>query len=425
MRVCPGFCFAPAVITTTCEPSTTEMSLPPMMSLEPVNWRAVREVEHLGLDLLGRDVVQRDVPCRPADERGVGDAGSDGSRADDGDFRVLDDSHGLQPGSGRMPEARRVSARGRTMTTQGRGDRPCAAGWPTPESRCSPPRSSSTRSTRSSRCRGTRRSEPRPSTATASASAGTRKTAVPAAIPSLFRSIEPAWNDENLREISHAVRSPLFFTHVRAAGGPPIQQTNCHPFRYDNWLFMHNGVISQFGLDQARPDVRRRSVAVPAHPRHHRLRGALPPRAHLRAGRRSDPGDGGRDPQGRGGRAQGRRAVPDAGDHRRLGRRDPVGVPLLVAGAVADALPLRRHPDAARDVPRRRSARRPSATTRRSSSRSRSTTCPEPSSRCRSRPSRSSTRRAIGTSRSSRREPAAAGDVERMPRTRPSASERP
>jgi predicted glutamine amidotransferase len=66
--------------------------------------------------------------------------------------------------------------------------------------------------------------------------------------PFTFRSIEPAWNDENLREISHAVRSPLFFTHVRAAGGPPIQQTNCHPFRYDNWLFMHNGVISQFGL---------------------------------------------------------------------------------------------------------------------------------------------------------------------------------
>ncbi|MET0734847.1 MAG: class II glutamine amidotransferase [Microbacterium sp.] len=66
--------------------------------------------------------------------------------------------------------------------------------------------------------------------------------------PSTFRSIEPAWNDENLREISRAVRSPLFFTHVRAAAGPPIQQTNCHPFRYENWLFMHNGALSQFAL---------------------------------------------------------------------------------------------------------------------------------------------------------------------------------
>ena len=64
--------------------------------------------------------------------------------------------------------------------------------------------------------------------------------------PAVFRSIEPAWHDQNLREISQAVRSPLFFTHVRAAGGPPIQQTNCHPFRHDNWLFMHNGFITQF-----------------------------------------------------------------------------------------------------------------------------------------------------------------------------------
>ncbi|MFE4725168.1 class II glutamine amidotransferase [Microbacterium sp. NPDC056736] len=66
--------------------------------------------------------------------------------------------------------------------------------------------------------------------------------------PFVFRSIEPAWNDQNLREITRAVLSPLFFAHVRAAAGPPIQQTNCHPFRHDEWLFMHNGAISGFGL---------------------------------------------------------------------------------------------------------------------------------------------------------------------------------
>ncbi|MDW4573667.1 class II glutamine amidotransferase [Microbacterium sp. M3] len=66
--------------------------------------------------------------------------------------------------------------------------------------------------------------------------------------PFVFRSIEPAWNDANLREISRAILSPLFFTHVRAAAAPPIQQTNCHPFRHEEWLFMHNGAISQFGL---------------------------------------------------------------------------------------------------------------------------------------------------------------------------------
>ncbi len=65
--------------------------------------------------------------------------------------------------------------------------------------------------------------------------------------PGVFRSIEPAWHDRNLRSIAEATSSPLFFCHVRAAAGPPIQQTNCHPFAHDGWLFMHNGVISGFG----------------------------------------------------------------------------------------------------------------------------------------------------------------------------------
>ena len=68
--------------------------------------------------------------------------------------------------------------------------------------------------------------------------------APPGTAPSFFHSIEPAWNDQNLRELSRAIVSPLFFAHVRAAAGPPIQQTNCHPFRHENWLFMHNGAIS-------------------------------------------------------------------------------------------------------------------------------------------------------------------------------------
>ena len=65
-------------------------------------------------------------------------------------------------------------------------------------------------------------------------------------VPGLFHSTEPAWNDQNLRELTRAIESPLFFSHVRAAAGPPIQQTNCHPFRYENWLFMHNGVLDDF-----------------------------------------------------------------------------------------------------------------------------------------------------------------------------------
>jgi glutamine amidotransferase len=72
-------------------------------------------------------------------------------------------------------------------------------------------------------------------------------------MPALFHSIEPAWHDENLRELTWAIESPLFFAHVRAAAGPPIQQTNCHPFRYGNWMFMHNGAIA--GFSQMRRDL--------------------------------------------------------------------------------------------------------------------------------------------------------------------------
>jgi predicted glutamine amidotransferase len=64
--------------------------------------------------------------------------------------------------------------------------------------------------------------------------------------PGVYHSTEPAWNDENLRELSGHISSPLFFTHIRAAIGSAVQQTNCHPFRHGHWLFMHNGYINEF-----------------------------------------------------------------------------------------------------------------------------------------------------------------------------------
>ena len=65
-------------------------------------------------------------------------------------------------------------------------------------------------------------------------------------VPGVFRSIEPAWNDANLRELAGHISSRLFFAHIRAAIGSAVQQTNCHPFRYGRWLFMHNGFIDGF-----------------------------------------------------------------------------------------------------------------------------------------------------------------------------------
>lgn len=64
--------------------------------------------------------------------------------------------------------------------------------------------------------------------------------------PALYRSIEPAWNNSNLRDLSHHIRSRLVFAHVRASTGSAVQQTNCHPFRYGRWLWMHNGLIRDF-----------------------------------------------------------------------------------------------------------------------------------------------------------------------------------
>jgi glutamine amidotransferase len=63
--------------------------------------------------------------------------------------------------------------------------------------------------------------------------------------PGLFHSIEPAWNDRNLHELASHVSSSHFFTHIRAAIGSAVQQTNCHPFRHERWLFMHNGYINE------------------------------------------------------------------------------------------------------------------------------------------------------------------------------------
>lgn len=64
--------------------------------------------------------------------------------------------------------------------------------------------------------------------------------------PALFRSITPAWGDENLLDLATEIRSPLFLAHVRAGTGTPVQQTNCHPFRYRNWLFVHNGYVANY-----------------------------------------------------------------------------------------------------------------------------------------------------------------------------------
>ncbi|HEV7709284.1 MAG TPA: class II glutamine amidotransferase [Asanoa sp.] len=64
--------------------------------------------------------------------------------------------------------------------------------------------------------------------------------------PGTFRGILPAWSDRNLRDLAGHIRSPLFFAHVRASSGTAVQESNCHPFRHDRWLWMHNGAVRDF-----------------------------------------------------------------------------------------------------------------------------------------------------------------------------------
>jgi predicted glutamine amidotransferase len=77
--------------------------------------------------------------------------------------------------------------------------------------------------------------------------------------PGLYREVTPAWSDENLLALCAAVRSPLFFAHVRATTGTAVARQNCHPFRYGKYLFIHNGQIGDYHkvrrqLEAALPD---------------------------------------------------------------------------------------------------------------------------------------------------------------------------
>ncbi|WP_344044432.1 class II glutamine amidotransferase [Nocardioides panacihumi] len=64
--------------------------------------------------------------------------------------------------------------------------------------------------------------------------------------PAIYKNVSPAWNDANLHEIARQVRTPLLFAHIRAATGTAVQRSNCHPFRWGRWLWMHNGMINGF-----------------------------------------------------------------------------------------------------------------------------------------------------------------------------------
>jgi glutamine amidotransferase len=69
---------------------------------------------------------------------------------------------------------------------------------------------------------------------------GTRDT------PGIYKDVQPAWNDSNLRALAAQIKSRMFLAHIRASTGTAVQRSNCHPFQYGNWTLVHNGTIRNF-----------------------------------------------------------------------------------------------------------------------------------------------------------------------------------
>ncbi len=64
--------------------------------------------------------------------------------------------------------------------------------------------------------------------------------------PGVFKSTHPAWNDNNLIQISQRVKSSCFLAHVRASTVGNVSQNNCHPFCHKEYSMVHNGTIRNF-----------------------------------------------------------------------------------------------------------------------------------------------------------------------------------
>ncbi|MGE5306955.1 MAG: class II glutamine amidotransferase [Alphaproteobacteria bacterium] len=65
--------------------------------------------------------------------------------------------------------------------------------------------------------------------------------------PAVFKSPTPAWNNRNLLQLGRVTRSSCVLAHVRAATpGVIVSESNCHPFVWDKFAFMHNGDIAGF-----------------------------------------------------------------------------------------------------------------------------------------------------------------------------------
>jgi len=59
----------------------------------------------------------------------------------------------------------------------------------------------------------------------------------------VYREAIRALNSEHFQPLSRKARSHIFICHVRRGTCGGRWEENCHPFRWRNWLFVHNGSV--------------------------------------------------------------------------------------------------------------------------------------------------------------------------------------
>lgn len=75
-------------------------------------------------------------------------------------------------------------------------------------------------------------------------------------LPARFTHVMPIWADINLEALGRSLHSDVWVANVRSATpGSPTNQANTQPFVDDEFLFLHNGRIDDFGR-KVRPRLR-------------------------------------------------------------------------------------------------------------------------------------------------------------------------
>ncbi len=73
-------------------------------------------------------------------------------------------------------------------------------------------------------------------------------------LPYLYRNTLPIWNDVNLPHLARYVQTSCFLANVRSATpGLAVDLSNCQPYSYEHFLFVHNGFIERFRHTLYRP----------------------------------------------------------------------------------------------------------------------------------------------------------------------------